>query len=194
MLRRTLVAGSLMAVAVACAKPSLQGTDVRAAVPNAPPDVVRPDYDHPIPFGVQVASIGTAQALLSFRAYLPEGLGQPSMVLISDPSRLSKADRAIALIYASTADGRLVVTEYPSQETASEWASTIEQSLHANGAPGTSGSAAAFNLATGVQALSTTSQDGSISDIRWQEGGVQTLIEGPTVTASELLRIARAQF
>src|SRR5262249_53665447 len=161
---------------VSCAKPVSQGAPAGAVVPIAAVPIDRADYDHPIPFGVTVRSFAAAQPLLAFHATLPTGLGSPKAILVTDPAKVGKEDRAIAFIYDETAYGRVVFTEYGSQETQAEWASTIQQSLNANGAPGTSGTGSAFDLAAGVRALGTTSEDGSTSDIRWLDHGIQTLI------------------
>jgi len=73
------------------------------------------------------------------------------------------------------------VYEETPQVSASEFRKVIASWVGLNGQPGTSGTSADVMVRGKYPALVTTASDGSRSDIRWIEAGIEYLITGPSL-------------
>ena len=150
------------------------------------------DWDNPVAFSTPVGSIGEAQQSLGFTIYVPKNIGDPGRVVISDPNQIQQTeDRVVALIYDLPAYGRVVVEEEIPQIPPQEFDSSMNQLLALNGQADVHGTFGVASIRGGTNGYTTTSADGSASDIRWIEGGFEVLVRGPNLNLVQVVALAQ---
>lgn len=159
--------------------PSGASSSVEGGLPAGP----SPNWDNPIE-GTKVASVEEAAPNLSFVPYEPHGLGTPSEIFVT-PEEFAKSTREIAFIFDSVDFGRVVVIERPTPISADAWEEWIADLVAENGSPTLSGSFTAVTVRNGFPALLTTSGDGVRNTVRWLDGDVQFIVDGPALEASD---------
>jgi hypothetical protein len=156
-------------------------------------DLMRVDYQAPISAAVRVGSVQKANRLLSFKALRPRGLGAAGAVLVTDPKKTPRQSRAIAFLFNTQRYGRVDVAEEPAGLPRAEYDSENRALLAENGSPQTHGSASIVTVRGNKQALITTGEGVTTSDIFWIERrGVEISIIGPSLDASDCVKIANA--
>jgi hypothetical protein len=156
-------------------------------------DLMRVDYQAPISAAVRVGSVQKANQLLSFKALRPRGLGAAEAVLVTDPKKVSRQSRAIAFLFNTRRYGRVDVAEEPAGLPRAEYDSENRALLAENGSPQTHGSVSIVTVRGNKQALITTGEGVTTSDIFWMEQrGVEISIIGPSLDTSDCVEIANA--
>jgi hypothetical protein len=125
---------------------------------------------------------------------VPKDLGAPARILVTDPS-LAPAQpefRVLALLYDLPTFGRVVVIEEIPQIPVVEFNSWWEHQATLNRSPGVHGTTTAVTVRGAVEAFITTAEDGSRSDIRWLEGDIEIVIEGPTLDRDQVVALANS--
>src|SRR6266851_1574346 len=128
-----------------------------------------PNWNNPI-HGQVEASLAAAQVHIPFHIRSLPGFARAGRIL--DTPDLRPRDRLIVMQYRTSA-GKVIAN----------WVAT-------NGQPGTSGSSTAVMVRGKYPALVTTASDGSRSDIRWIEAGIEYLITGPSLTKRACIHFA----
>lgn len=173
--RACLAVATVALVAVSgCAQP---GSGEQPPVPN---------WNNPIGGRVEV-SMAAAQLHMPF--HLRSLPTFPRSWRILDTPGLPPASRVIVLQYR-TSFGLVDVYEETPQVSPGEFRKVIASWVGLNGQPGTSGTATAVMLRGRHPALMTTTADGSRSDIRWIEAGVEYSIRGRTLTKHACIHFA----
>jgi hypothetical protein len=169
-----LVATVALVAVSGCAQP---GSGEQPPVPN---------WNNPI-HGQVEASLAAAQSHLPFHIRSLPGFARAGRIL--DTPDLRPRDRLIVLQYR-TSSGLVNVYEETPQVSAGEFRKVIASWVATNGQPGTSGSSTAVMVRGKYPALVTTASDGSRSDIRWIEAGVEYLITGPSLSKLACIHFA----
>jgi hypothetical protein len=151
-----------------------------------------PDWQNPIE-GKRVASVKAAENAVAFQVYEPKNLGTPSQIFVSDPE-VPLSDRQVDFLYETAQYGLVSVGEGPADPPASEWEKFIKSVVARNDDPTTHGSAEIVPLDYGSDALITTTEDKSRSDICWLDsaGTIEFCILGPTLSRDEVVTIANS--
>jgi hypothetical protein len=148
-------------------------------------------YQAPILDATRIANFRAANKLLSFEALRPQDLGRFRALFINDPSRVPVENRAIAAVFDSPRYGRVNVVQEPMGLPRAEYDAENRALLAENGSPLTHGSVSIVTVRNDKQALITTAESGSISDIFWMEhAGVEISITGPLLNATDCVYIA----
>ena len=148
------------------------------------------DWENPIPLAQPVSSMDEARPYLAFSPREPQGLGRPVRILMTKPLAGQESGRVLAFLFDTAEYGRVIVIQELSQLTLQQYDDENQKLAAGNDRPGRVGSAEVTPIRGGLQALVTTSSDGAHSDIRWREGPVQLLIEGPNLDRSACITIA----
>ncbi|MBI3647211.1 MAG: hypothetical protein HY240_00375 [Actinobacteria bacterium] len=98
--------------------------------------------------------------------------------------------RVLALLYDTSDFGRLVVQEYPAQQSLSDWLEAAKATVGDTGQPGYYGSAELVTLADGAQGLLTTTPNGKLSVMEWLEDDVDMTVMGPQLDKAGATRYA----
>lgn len=149
-------------------------------------DLAAPNLTNPIHGRVE-ASLAAAQLHMPFRLRSLREFARPWRIL--DTPGLPPGDRIIVLQYRTSA-GLVDVYEETPQVSAGEFKNVIASWVALNGEPGTSGKASAVMVRGKYPGLITTAADGSRSDIRWIQAGVEYLISGPSLTERACVHLA----
>jgi hypothetical protein len=114
-------------------------------------------------------------------------------VLVTNPAIMGDPNaRGLALVYQDEALGRVVVVEGISELPPAEFTSYWRHAISLNGSPDVHGTASEVTIRNGEEAFITTAEDGSRSDIRWLDGTIEILIEGPTLTRDQVVALANS--
>jgi len=84
-----------------------------------------PDWDAPLVDGVSLAAVEEAQALVPFPVFLPDELGAPVRLVVTDPASAAPEMRAVAAVYDHATYGRfwvIVRISEMSEEELRSWA------------------------------------------------------------------------
>jgi hypothetical protein len=180
------VAGAVAALVAVVALSGCGAASAGRSQAGTLPQEARPNWTNPIG-GVNAGSVSAAQSQVPFALHVITGLPAPARILLTAglPSDL----RVVVLQY-NTQWGLVDEYEETSQLSPQQFQAVISYWVGLNGQPGTEGSTTAVTLADGSPALITTSADGSTSDIRWIEAGVEYQIRGPSLTSQECATLA----
>ena len=95
--------------------------------------------------------------------------------------------------FAKSPYGQVVVEEITPEVSSKEWPDYVSLLVGQNGSEEMHGSASSLSVRGGSQALLTTSEDGSRTDIRWLEGpDLEIWITGPALDVDDCSKIAEA--
>jgi hypothetical protein len=187
---RMVIIGFLT-ILTACAPRGGTATGGAEAVPTGLPpsttDSPAVDWSNPID-GVPVASVSEAEASLPFQVHVPQGLGEPVKILVSEFS-VDPETNVVALVFDTTRYGRVVVTEHLPEVPAEEYDAAHQALLELNGGPDTHGTFEIIEIRGGANALVTSSQDGSESTIFWLEDGIEFIVKGPDIGRANVLQV-----
>jgi len=153
------------------------------------PGVGGATWQNPID-GITVSSLTAAGQYVNFPLIAMPNLGNPSTILVTPDQ--TPADTVVVVQYQNSSSGLINVYEEATTMSSSEFQNVINSWVALNGNPGTEGSATAVTLSDKLPALITTSPDGSNSDIRWIQGGVEYTIRGPSLTQQACTTFANA--
>jgi hypothetical protein len=149
------------------------------------------DWNNPIR-GQRVDSSDEARSNLSFQPQDPSGLGTPVSIFVT-PTRSSdpqeKMSHNLAFVYDTSKYGRVAVLEEALRTSLAEFLDSIQTVVAGNDQPGISGHHEIVTIRGNAQALLSTLGDNSRSVIRWTEGGIVFLVEGPTLTRDSAVAI-----
>lgn len=178
------------AALTACSSPA-QSSTANHPEGGAPlgPGQGGPAWQNPIG-GVTVSSLADAQQHVKFPIIAMPGLGQPSTILITPDQ--APVDTVVVVQYQNSSSGLINVYEETTDMSSSDFQDMINSWVAVNGKPETAGSATAVTLNDKLPALITTTEDGSNSDIRWIQGGVEYIISGPSLTQQTCTTFANA--
>jgi hypothetical protein len=140
--------------------------------------------------GVTVSSLTAAAQYVNFPLIAMPGLGNPSTILVT-PNQ-APADTVVVVQYQNSSSGLINVYEETTSMSSTDFQNMIDSWVAVNGKPETEGSLTAVTLNNKLPALITTTADGSNSDIRWIQGGVEYTIDGPSVTQQACVTFANA--
>ena len=94
-------------------------------------------------------------------------------------------------VYDTDCYGRVVIEEHLPDMPAEGWKADADRLVAMNDDPMTHGTATLLAVRDGNDALTTTSEDGSVSDLRWlQDGKFEVLVRGPTLSLEQCVAIA----
>lgn len=128
-----------------------------------------------------------------FKAVTPAGLGETTGVFETDPEVASPSDRVIEFDFQNSSFGPVVVEELTPEVPTDRWERYVSLLEAQNGSEEMHGTASSYNVRNGSQALLTTSEDGTATDIRWLEGpDVEIWVRGPALTVDQCLEIAKS--
>jgi hypothetical protein len=189
-----VVVGSL---AVGCAQPGVpQGAASASPSSWIPPiEGIAVDWDKPIGgTAISLADLAAIEAKLPFTVLLPRGLGTPAGIFLSDTTSVAFEDQVVAFVYESTPYGQVDVEESLPTEPTDEWKADAQRIVGQNGQPYTHGSTALISVRGGSgNGLTTTSEDGTISDLRWLENdALEVLVRGPKLNVQDCIEISAA--
>jgi hypothetical protein len=145
-----------------------------------------PNWSNPIGGRAEV-SMAAAQLHMPFRLRSLPTFPRPWRIF--DTPGLPLASRVIVLQYR-TSSGLVDVYEETPQVSPGEFRKVIASWVGSNGQPGTSGTATAVTVRGRYPALMTTTANGSRSDIRWIEAGVEYSIRGQSLTKHACIHFA----
>jgi len=179
--------------AVACAN-STSGLDFNATT-NRPSADSQKNWDRPLANSHQVSSSDQAASELAFSPRDPRNLGASRAIFVTGngtatASASEKATRVLAYVFDSPTYGRVVVTEEPLRGSPEDFLAAMQDLVTGNGKSGRSGSGQIAVIRGAKQALITTSEDGTRSDIRWIEDNIVFLVEGPMLSQRAVVDIA----
>jgi hypothetical protein len=156
--------------------------------PNAGFDEVVPNWDNPVE-GPPVESAADATNDVTFDVREPTGLGQAIGIFVS-PEEVPKEAAAVAFVYDTSDFGRVDVVEHLPESSPEEYQKFHEYLVSINGDPLVHGRFDLVTIRSGVEALVTTSEDGSRSVVFWLEDGIEFIVEGPTLTFDQAVKVA----
>jgi hypothetical protein len=140
--------------------------------------------------GVTISSLTAAQQYVNFPIIALPGLGNPSTILVT-PNQ-APTDTVVVVQYQNSSSGLINVYEETTSMSSTDFQNMIDSWVAVNGKPETEGSSTAVTLNNKLPALITTTADGSNSDIRWIQGGVEYTIRGPSLTQQACITFANA--
>lgn len=173
--------GSCLAVGTVCIA-AVSGCSQSGAGEQPPV----PNWSNPIGGRVE-ASLAAARLHMPFHVRPLRTFSRLGRILESPGG--PSISRIVVLQYR-TSSGLVDVYEETPQVSLSEFRKVIASWVVLNGQAGTSGTSTAVMLRGRYPALMTTTGDGSRSDIRWIEAGVEYLISGPSLTRQDCLHFA----
>lgn len=157
---------------------------------DASPESNPPPLDWQNPLGgTKAGSVSDAQSDVPFTVFRPEGLGAENAIRVSVAPDDPKVG-AVVFTYSGPPYGLMYVEEATPQLTAAQWDESNRALVASIGDPGVHGSAKIVTIRNGIQALITTSADGTQSDIRWLEKGYEMTVRGQTLSAADCVAIA----
>lgn len=148
------------------------------------------DWERPIP-GDPVQSFDEAQRSVAFQAREPQGLGSPVRILVTpgEPDG-SKADRAIAFIYDTSAHGRIVMVEAPDELPVAAFEAQSEALIaQYNNRPGFHGSFETVTIKGNIKARVITSATNYFT-VAWRESNRVFTLGGPSIDKESLIKLA----
>ncbi|MGH7428461.1 MAG: hypothetical protein ACREJ4_08935 [Candidatus Methylomirabilaceae bacterium] len=190
-------AGALM-VAVGCGPPGPSSLALPTGdTPIHPPPAAagpQHEWDNPI-LGIAMPNLAEASSKLAFNPLVPKALGNPTKILVQ-LGNLNLDRRPIAMIFDHPSYGRVIVKEglpegTPEQEMAFLASVPKMGAECCAGIPG-SGHSELVAIRGSITALVTETDDRSIADITWVEGGLLLNVSGPDLQRQEVIAIANA--
>jgi len=128
---------------------------------------------------------------LPFTPLVPSGLGDPVGVFKTDPNTYAPEDMVLEFDYDSASYGRVIVKEITPEVNEDGWGAYVQLLLKQNGSPLLHGRFSTDVVRSGVTSLLTTSEDGSMTDIRWLESpDLEVYVRGASLTEDECVKIA----
>lgn len=208
---RAVVLVALALASGSCARGSNPGSgalgqspvDFETNEPTVPPSGVQPlpsdvvnnpfsgtDWDNPLADGVILSTVAEAQSYVSFKLVGPENIDRPARVSVNGPIDEAMPDRMAAFVYDTDRYGRIDLTEGVAQMSPEQWQQAASDVAANTGKPGYYGSGETIPLQPNLTALITTTADGSISVVEWQQAGVDLTIYGPTLDRAAVQQLA----
>lgn len=165
------------------------GDPLPSASPSPQVDKVEQDWSNPIA-GIEVGSREEAQKYVPFDLVVPRGLGTPEKILVTDPELTSLGDAVVAFLFETPEFGLVIVKEHLPDVPAVAYDSVNEDLLKYNELPTTHGTFSLVRVRNERQALLTTSEDEAEATIFWLEGGVEYIIQGPSLDAEAVMSLS----
>ena len=182
-------AALLTFVLVACGQSHSVNDRSAAADVTADRGEHRPNYDSPIG-GRAISSVDEARPYLAFTPRAPKGdLGTLRRIYLADDGTPKHLSSSLAFIYDHDRFGTVDVLLGRSEHSAEEFRAFVQDNVKASSDPNTHGTGELVQV-NGNDALLATSEDGSLSDIQWQEDGLAWFVQGPTLDRAAVLSLA----
>jgi hypothetical protein len=131
-----------------------------------------------------------ANDAVPFDVIEPQGLGDPVGEFMTDPTTAAPADRVVEFDF-DTPYGRVVIEEASPEVDPGGWQEYLDLLVKQNGSEDLHGSFGTQEVRAGQMALTTTSEDGQHTDIRWLENkSLEVYVRGPSLSPDACTKIA----